>query len=65
MKTGSAAALSRTGLAASADPAFDRFATMVRNVLKVPVALVSLVDSDRQVFPGVSGPDEAWLRRRE
>ena len=44
-----------TGLAATPDPAFDRVAGLVRRVLGVPVALVSLVDEHRQFFPGQSG----------
>lgn len=41
--------------AVSADPSFDRYARMVRRALDVPVALVSLVEAERQVFPGASG----------
>ncbi|MDR6319625.1 GAF domain-containing SpoIIE family protein phosphatase [Actinoplanes couchii] len=55
----------RTGLTASPDPAFDRFASMVRNVLKVPVALVSLVEADRQVFPGALGLADPWQQQRQ
>ena len=44
-----------TPLPPAADEAFDRFAALVRAALDVPVALVSLVDATRQVFPGASG----------
>lgn len=45
----------QTMLDAVADHAFDRIASLVRAMLGVPVALVSLVDRYRQVFPGQSG----------
>lgn len=45
------------GLSATADTDMDRFARLVSRLLKVPVALVSLVESDRQVFPGMVGLD--------
>lgn len=44
-----------TPLPPVADEAFDRFAHLVRTILDVPIALVSLVDSSQQVFPGASG----------
>ncbi|MFC7529719.1 GAF domain-containing SpoIIE family protein phosphatase [Actinoplanes sp. GCM10030250] len=59
------AALLRTGLDAVADPMFDRFAAMVRTVLGVPVALVSLVDADRQFFPGACGLGDPWQQQRQ
>ncbi|WP_282759634.1 GAF domain-containing SpoIIE family protein phosphatase [Actinoplanes sandaracinus] len=59
------AALLRTGLGAIPDPMFDRFAALVRTVLGVPVALVSLVDAERQFFPGAYGLGEPWQRRRQ
>ncbi|GLY02752.1 MULTISPECIES: SpoIIE family protein phosphatase [Actinoplanes] len=58
-------AVTRTGLSATPDPMFDRFADMVRAILRVPVALVSLVQHDRQVFPGARGLAEPWLGRRQ
>ena len=58
-------ALRRTGLGAAADALFDRFAEMVRTVLDVPVALVSLVGSDRQVFPGAYGLRAPWDQERQ
>ncbi|WP_239153098.1 GAF domain-containing SpoIIE family protein phosphatase [Virgisporangium aliadipatigenens] len=59
------AVLRRSGLGAAADPFFDRFASMVRTVLDVPVALVTLVEADRQVFPGAFGLGEPWSAKRE
>jgi serine phosphatase RsbU (regulator of sigma subunit) len=56
--------LARTGLSAAADPTFDRFAAMVRNVLDVPVALVSLVDDRQQFFPGACGLADPWAQQR-
>jgi serine phosphatase RsbU (regulator of sigma subunit) len=58
-------ALFRTGLGAAADPMFDRFAAIVRDVLAVPVALVSLVDTDRQILPGACGLAEPWAQVRQ
>ena len=52
-------------LGAEPDAAFDRFAEMVRRLLGVPVALVSLVDDDRQFFPGACGLGEPWNVKRE
>ena len=37
------------------DPSFDRYARLVCRSLGVPVGLVSLVEDDRQVFPGACG----------
>lgn len=34
----------------SSDPSFDRFATLAQRLFNVPIALVSLVDIDRQWF---------------
>jgi serine phosphatase RsbU (regulator of sigma subunit) len=58
-------ALLRTGLTAAPDPTFDRYAAMVRQVLRVPVALVSLVEPGRQIFPGACGLAHPWQERRE
>jgi serine phosphatase RsbU (regulator of sigma subunit)/GAF domain-containing protein len=54
---GSAASV---GLPASADPGMERFARLVAGTLEVPVALVSLVEADGQVFPGQVGLAEPW-----
>jgi len=51
-------------VAAASDPAFERFARLVRQVLGVPVALVSFVSADEQVFPGALGLPEPWQGSR-
>ncbi|WP_328647112.1 SpoIIE family protein phosphatase [Amycolatopsis sp. NBC_00348] len=61
---GRTGALHDSGLSARADSAMDRFAAMVRVQLRVPVALVSLVEPDRQVFPGMQGLPEPWATAR-
>jgi serine phosphatase RsbU (regulator of sigma subunit) len=48
-----------------ADPSLDRYARMVRRTLDVPVALVSILQSDLQVFPGASGLPEPVASERE
>jgi GAF domain-containing protein len=57
-------ALTRTGLTAAADPEMDAVAQRVQRWLGVPVALVSLVEADRQVFPGSVGLAEPWAAAR-
>ena len=47
------------------DESFDRYARMVRRALDVPVALVSLVDEDLQVFIGAEGLAPAYDEVRE
>jgi len=60
------AALQATGLVdGDADPAFDRHARLAAEVLNAPIALVSLVDEDRQVFTGCVGLPEPWASQRE
>ena len=49
----------------AADASFDRYARMVRRALGVPVALVSMVEPDRQVFPGAVGLPEPWQQARQ
>jgi len=46
-----------TGMSVTAAPdiALDRIARVVQRQLSVPVALVSIVEPDRQVFPGLAG----------
>ncbi|RLV47953.1 GAF domain-containing protein [Nocardioides mangrovicus] len=42
-----------------ADPSFDRYARMVTRYLAVPMAMVTMLEEDRQVFPGADGlPDD-------
>lgn len=47
------------------DPSFDRYARMVQRYLEVPIALVTLVLEDRQVFTGASGLAEPLATTRE
>lgn len=55
----------RTMLAPAPEAALDRFAELTRRVLGVPTALVSLVDRERQAFPGAAGLPEPWQTRRQ
>src|SRR3954467_1372349 len=57
--------LQRVCVGAEPDEAFDRFASLVKRLLGVPVALVSLVDDERQFFPGQVGLEEPWSAKRE
>ena len=57
--------LRRVCVGAEPDAAFDRFASLVKRMLGVPVALVSLVDDERQFFPGEVGLAEPWNAKRE
>jgi len=57
-------ALSESGLGPASDARMEFYAAWVRRVLNVPVALVTLVEADRQVFPGMSGLPEPWATRR-
>jgi hypothetical protein len=57
--------LHATGLLDSdISPSFDRLARLAAHVLHAPVALVSLVDSDRQFFKSCLGLPEPWASRR-
>lgn len=47
------------------DPAFDRLAELAATVLQVPVALVTLVDAERQYFKSQIGLPEPWSTSRE
>jgi serine phosphatase RsbU (regulator of sigma subunit) len=42
------------------DPSFDRYARIVQQLLNVPVALVSIVEAEQQVFPGAVGLPAPW-----
>jgi GAF domain-containing protein len=58
-------ALHATGLLDSdLSPSFDRLARLASKVLNAPVALVSLVDSDRQFFKSCLGLPEPWASQR-
>lgn len=60
------AALQRTGLLDSPpDAAFDRLTRLATKVIEAPVALVSLVDGNRQFFKSAVGLPEPWSVRRE
>jgi len=48
-----------------AEPAFDRVARLAAEVLNAPVALVSLLDADRQFFKSCLGLPEPWASQRE
>ncbi|MDT8911978.1 GAF domain-containing SpoIIE family protein phosphatase [Amycolatopsis sp. PS_44_ISF1] len=63
-EAGRLAALRDTGLTAAPDPGMERFARLVAGVLGVPAALVSLVEPDRQVFPGLAGLAGPWAADR-
>ena len=58
-------ALHATGLLDSeVTPSFDRLAGVAAKVLNAPVALVSLVDADRQFFKSCLGLPEPWATQR-
>lgn len=45
------------------DPALDRLTNMARTVVDAPVALITLIDADHQVFLSCPGLDEPWATR--
>ena len=47
------------------DPTYDRIAEVAARMLAAPVALISLVDSDRQFFKSCVGLGEPWTTTRE
>lgn len=60
------AALRATGLLdAPAEERFDRLTRLARRLLNTPVALVSLLDADRQFFLSAQGLPEPWASLRE
>ena len=60
------AALWRTGLLDTPpEEVFDRLTRLTRRMLNAPVALVSLVEADRQFFKSALGLPEPWATRRE
>ncbi|MEA2443388.1 MAG: hypothetical protein QOJ12_680 [Thermoleophilales bacterium] len=64
--SGRLAALERTGLLdTEPDPRFDGLARVAAHALHAPVALVSLVDRDRQFFKSCIGLPEPWASQRE
>ena len=60
------AELRRTGLLDSPpEAAYDRITELATRLLDVPVALISLVDEDRQFFKSCIGLAEPWSTARE
>lgn len=60
------ATLKRTALLDSgAEEAFDRFTRLAARLLKTPVALVTLLDDERQFFKSAVGLQEPLQSRRE
>jgi diguanylate cyclase (GGDEF)-like protein len=60
------AALSAEGLLGRApEPVFDRFARVAARAAATPVALVSLVDDERQCFVGMCGLGQPWADARQ
>jgi GAF domain-containing protein len=58
--------LRRTRLLDSpAEEGFDRLTRLTSTVLNVPIALVSLVDDDRQFFKSCVGLPQPWARQRQ
>lgn len=47
------------------EDAFDRVTKLVARLLRTPVALVTILDRDRQFFKGEVGLPEPWHSRRE
>jgi two-component system sensor kinase FixL len=52
-------------LDAPAEERFDRLTRLARQLLRVPVALVSLLDADRQFFLSAQGLPEPWAGLRQ
>ena len=48
-----------------AEEAFDRFTRLATQVLRVPVSLISILDSDRQFFKSVIGLQPPFAETRE
>lgn len=49
----------------AAEESFDRLARLAVRILQAPVALVSLVDADRQFFKSCIGLSQPWATRRQ
>ncbi|QTA36998.1 GAF domain-containing protein (plasmid) [Streptomyces sp. CA-256286] len=62
---GRVGALRETGLSAASDAGMERFARLAAELVGVPVALVSLVEPARQVFPGMVGLADPWAESRQ
>jgi GAF domain-containing protein len=60
------AAVRQTGLLDTpAEDAFDRVARMAARLLEVPIALVPLIEDDRQFFKACVGLPEPWASARQ
>jgi GAF domain-containing protein len=60
------AALNASGLLDTpSETAYDRLTKLVTTALRVPVALISLVDDHRQFFKSLCGLPEPWATQRE
>jgi GAF domain-containing protein len=60
------AAVQRTGLLDTPpDEPFDRFTRLATRIFKTPVALVSIVDAERQFFKSAIGLPEPWQSERQ
>jgi hypothetical protein len=60
------ASLRATGLLDTPrEEAFDRLSGLAARLLDVPIALVTLVDEDRQFFKSCAGLPSPWAERRE
>ncbi|MEU9380140.1 SpoIIE family protein phosphatase [Streptomyces sp. NPDC048279] len=57
-------AVRRAGLSTAPDTGMDRFARLVTRLLRVPVALVSLMERDRVILPGMAGLPDPWASSR-
>ncbi|MFD3883145.1 hypothetical protein [Streptomyces microflavus] len=61
---GRVGALRETRLSAASAAGMERFARLAAELVGVPVALVSLVEPARQVFPGMVGLADPWAESR-
>jgi len=60
------AAVHRAGLLDTPpDEPFDRFTRLATRIFKTPVALVSIVDAERQFFKSAIGLPEPWQSQRQ
>ncbi len=48
-----------------AEPTFDRLTRLATQILNAPIALVSLLDVNRQFFKSALGLPEPWASQRE
>jgi GAF domain-containing protein len=54
----------RLAVGARPDPAFDRIATLVEQLVEAPVAVVAVLDTERQLLPGQVGLPEPLATSR-